>query len=87
MMSPAALLGARIYLVVHVVSFLLSCVLGPRRGHSFVVSAVGGLALGPLNLLLIFLLSPSPRPGRCPSCAAFLEAGATACGRCGKPLA
>jgi hypothetical protein len=87
MTSPAALLGARIYLVVHLVSFLVSCVLGPRRGHPLAISALGGFALGPLNLLLIWLLAPAPRPGRCPSCAAFLQTGTTTCPRCGKQLA
>jgi hypothetical protein len=87
MASPAALLGARIYLAVHLASFLVSCVLGPLRGHRLSISALGGLALGPLNLLLICLLAPAPRPPRCSSCAAFLPPASTTCPRCGKPLA
>jgi hypothetical protein len=53
--------GLRIYLAIYAVSFILSCVLGPRRGHSRVISALGGFALGPFNLLLIWLVQP---PGR-----------------------
>ncbi len=57
------LYGLRIYLAVYALSFVLSCILGPRRGHSLPVSVLGGLALGPLNLLLIWLLDP-PAPVR-----------------------
>ncbi len=62
------LLGMRIYLGVYLVSLALSCVLGPRRGHSLFVSALGGFVLGPLNLLLIFLLEPPARGRKRPSC-------------------
>ncbi len=75
-----------VYLIVHLVSFLLSCVLGPLRGHSFLVSALGGLALGPLNLLLIGLLTPPARAGACPACGAQLPQPGTPCSRCGKPV-
>lgn len=53
-----------IYLVVHFLSFLLSCFLGPRRGHGLLVSAFGGFVLGPANLILIYLLTPSSRTGK-----------------------
>jgi hypothetical protein len=79
-------MGARIYLAIHLASFVLSCVLGPLRGHPLIISALGGLALGPLNLVLICLLTPPPRAGRCRSCTAPLAPGATACPRCGRPL-
>ena len=59
------LYGLRIFLVVYALSFVLSCILGPRRGHSVPVSVLGGLALGPLNLILIWLLDP-PAPVRKP---------------------
>jgi hypothetical protein len=78
-------LGPRIYLAIHLVSFAVSCVLGPLRGHDVAISALGGLALGPLNLLLLLLLPPRRRPGKCPACAAPLPPGAARCERCGRP--
>jgi hypothetical protein len=74
-------LGPRIYLAVHLASFVLSCVLGPLRGHDLAISALGGFALGPLNLLLLVLLPPRRRGGRCPSCGSPLPPGAV-CERC-----
>jgi hypothetical protein len=59
------LLGLRIALAVHAASFVLSCILGPLRGHGLLISAFGGFALGPLNLILIFTLEPPrKRQGR-----------------------
>src|SRR5207237_720185 len=55
-----------VYLAVHLTSFLLSCVLGPLRGHPLAVSALGGPAPGPPNLLLIGLLTLPQRPDRVP---------------------
>ena len=78
-------LGPRIYLAIHLASFALSCVLGPLRGHDLAISALGGLALGPLNLLLLVLLPPRPRAGKCPSCGAPVRPGAASCARCGRP--
>ena len=77
-------LGPRIYLAIHLASFALSCVLGPLRGHDLAISALGGLALGPLNLLLLLLLPPRRRPGKCPSCGAPLAQGGALCERCGR---
>jgi hypothetical protein len=76
-------LGPRIYLAIHLASFALSCVLGPLRGHDLAISALGGLALGPLNLLLLVLLPPRRRAGKCPACGAPLPPGAAHCERCG----
>jgi hypothetical protein len=73
-----------IYLVVHALSFVASCILGPLRGHSFAVSALGGFALGPLNLLLIAFLSPPARMCRCPACGIALPPGTRSCPRCVK---
>jgi hypothetical protein len=78
-------LGPRIYLAIHLASFVVSCVLGPLRGQDLAISALGGLALGPLNVVLLLLLPPRRRAGKCPSCAGPLPRGAAVCDRCGRP--
>ena len=69
---------------------LIGVAAAQRKGFSIVSGVLGGLLLGPLAFLMFFISGVSRGDAnnkKCPHCAEWIKAEATACKHCGRDVA
>ena len=67
---------------------LVGALAAQRKGFSMVLGILGGMLLGPLALLMLFVTGVGGGDARrkCPFCAEWVKAEATICRHCHKGL-
>ena len=68
------------YLLVWILFGFIGLAIGLKKGINPALALLGGILLGPLSLLMIFV---TPEGKKCPKCAEMIKKEAKVCKHCG----